>query len=225
MEAIAILRRADSFTIFGLFLSVNLMTTVLVSSHLNSVSDTEAWIMLSVLLISTDHFTHTTYTLHTYFGLINEETTLSFGSKICSSRDEEVRSGWLMKICLTTPFTLSCIKTRSIGKEVGKPVGWEPPTLSGCITCPSPGRHARLYGDFPYIDIINSIKLTRLVQATSNQRLALFAVSRIEYIHILSPLSLTCTWGIVSRSVQTNSTSQEVGQRQELLHCPRNCQT
>jgi hypothetical protein len=34
------------------------------------------------------HFANTC-TLHTYFSLINKETTLSFGSEICSSRDEE----------------------------------------------------------------------------------------------------------------------------------------
>src|ERR1700743_2141953 len=57
MEAIAILRRANSFTIFGLFLSVNPMTTMPVSPHLNSVSDTKARVMLSILLIATDYFT------------------------------------------------------------------------------------------------------------------------------------------------------------------------
>jgi hypothetical protein len=97
----------------------------------------------------------------TYFSLINKKTTLSFRPEICSAQDEELPSRCLMKIYLTTLITLSSIKTRGIGKEAGKPVGWEPSTLSSCINCPSPG--ARLYGDFPNTDIINSIELARLV--------------------------------------------------------------
>ena len=118
MEATAILRRADSFTILGLFLSVNPMTTVLYQS---SVGDTEARMILSVLLIAMIHFANTC-TLRTYLGFINKGTTPSFGPEFCSSRDE-VRSRWLMKICLTTLFTLSWVETRGIGKKVSKPVG------------------------------------------------------------------------------------------------------
>ena len=197
--------------------------TIPVSLHLNSIGDAEVRMMLSILLIAMIHFSKH-LPLHMYFSLISKETTLSFGLEICSVRDEEGRIRWRMKIYLTTLFTLSYIKTRGVWKGVSKPVGWNPPTLLDCITCPSPGRRARLYGDFPNIDIVNSVELAQLVSATPNQRLAWFAVGRIEYIYLF-PLSVYLYMGILSCSLQTSSTSQEVAQRQELLHCPRNYQT
>jgi hypothetical protein len=156
LEATAVMRRARIFALFGPLPSVLPMIAIPVSLHLNSVGDIGVRVLLSVLLIGIIHFANAC-TLQNYFCLIEKETRVSFGSEVCSPRDEKMRSRYLF-IYLTVLFALSSVKTKEKDEHADVATGWEPATTYS----PLPFRVARLSEGFSDVESIVGEELQRL---------------------------------------------------------------
>jgi hypothetical protein len=158
LEATAVMGRARHFALFGPLPSVLTMIAVPVSLHLNSVGDAGVRVLLSVLLITIIHCANAC-TIQTYFSLIGKETRISFGSEVCSARDEKMRSGYLMRTYLTVLFVSSFVQANAKAARVDATDGW----ALGITYSPLPFTLARLSEDFSDTDSMSSRELARLV--------------------------------------------------------------
>jgi hypothetical protein len=156
LEATAIMRRARPFALFGPLPSAITMIAVPVSLHLNRVGDLGFRVLLSILLIAVIHCANAC-TLHTYFSLIEEERTISFGSDVCSAREEKRRCRNLV-IYFTVLFALSFVKTNEKNDDADATEGWEPASAYS----PLPFRIARLSQDLSDLEPHAGGELERL---------------------------------------------------------------
>lgn len=157
LDATAVMSRARSFALFGPLPSVLSMIAIPVSLHFNSVGDIGVRVLLSVLLIGIIHCANAC-TLQTYFSLLEKETRVSFGSEVCSARDEKKRSGRLF-LYFTMLFALSLVKTDEKEEPADTTTGWEPATAYS----PLPFRVARPLEDFSDAGNIAGEELERFV--------------------------------------------------------------